>query len=418
VAVHVPAPALAETAAHPCATHWWTNNQRDHIMHARSPLLAKLLIASCAALGAQLAACGGYGGSYSMTGAGPGATCGGTYSVACPPPSVSLSAPAANATVSGTVTLTADASVSATYNLTVSSVNFEVDGASVGTAMSSPFSVMWDSTKVANGSHTLTAIVTDSANGTMTSAPVTVMVQNAAAAAAVMGPEQLFPVPASQASGMARLTVKADSGALSGTVSLHGMSATTVTLNQGFAGSSGEALLALAPRSAHAGEWQVPANTTLSAAQVTALDAGRLYVLATSAAHPAGEIRGQLAPGGVHVTFSELSISPEAAALGVAAAGVVAATLDARAATLTVHVNSAGIDDASAAQLSGSTGATLAGLARDPLDMGHFSIQATGLSAAQVADFESGRLSVSVAASSLPEGVLRGAIGPGPAPHD
>jgi hypothetical protein len=44
--------------------------------------------------------------------------------------------------------------------------------------------------------------------------------------------------------------------------------------------------------------------------------------------------------------------------------------------------------------------------------MGHFSIQATRLSAAQVADFEAGRLSVSVAAASLPEGVLRGAIGP------
>jgi hypothetical protein len=409
----VPAGARAETAAHSRATHWRTNNQRDQVMSARHPLLAKFLIASCAALGALLGACGGYGSSYSPMGAGPGATCGGAYSVACPPPTVSLAAPAANATVSGTVTLTADASASATYSLTVSSVNFEVDGASVGTAMSSPFTVMWDSTKVANGNHTLTAIVTDSANDTMTSTPVTVTVQNAAAAAAaVMGPEQLFPAPASKASGMAHLTAQADSGALSGTVTLGGMNATAVTLHEGFAGSSGEALLALAPRTGHAGEWQVPANTTLSAAQVSALDNGELYVLATSSAHPAGEIRGQLAPGGVSVTISPLSVSPEATALGVAAAGVAAATLDARAGTLTVHVNSGGIDDASAAQLSGSTGAKLAGLARDPLDMGHFSIQATRLSAAQVADFEAGRLSVSVAASSLPEGVLRGAIGP------
>jgi CHRD domain/Bacterial Ig domain len=414
MAMRVPAPAPAETAAQPCATHWRTNNQRDEVMHAHSPLLAKFLIASGAALAALLAACGGYGGNYSMTGAGPGATCGGTYSVACPPPSVSLSAPAANATLSGTVTLSAVASASSTYKLTVASVNFEVDGASVGTAMSAPFSVMWDSTKVANGNHTLTAIVTDSANDTMTSTPVTVMVQNAAAAAAVMGPEQLFPAPASKASGMARLTVRADSGVLSGTVTLSGMNATAVTLHEGFAGSSGEALLALAPRAGHAGEWQVPANTTLSATQVSALDAGRLYLLATSSAHPEGEIRGQLAPGGVEVTFSELSLSPEAAALGVTAAGVAAATLDARAGTLTVHVSSAGIDDASAAQLSGSTGAQLAALARDPLDMGHFSIQATQLRAAQVADFRSGRLSVSVAASSLPEGALRGAIGPAP----
>jgi len=411
--MHVPAAARAETAAHERATHWRTNNQRGQAMHARHPLLAKFLIASCAALGALLGACGGYGSSsYSPTGAGPGATCGGTYNVACPPPTVSLTAPAANATVSGTVTVTADATASATYSLTVSSVNFEVDGASVGTAMSSPFTVMWDSTKVANGNHTLTAIVTDSAHDTMTSTPVTVTVQNAAAAAAVMGPEQLFPAPASKASGMAHLTAHADSGALTGTVTLSGMNATAVTLNEGFAGSSGEALLALAPRPGHAGEWQLPANTTLSAAQLTAFDEGRLYVLATSSTHPAGEIRGQLAPGGVSVTFSELSVSPEAAALGVQAAGVAAATLDIGAGTLTMHVSSAGIDDASAAQLAGSTGAQLAALARDPVDMGHFSIQATRLSAAQVADFEAGRLSVSVAAGSLPEGVLRGAIGP------
>lgn len=380
-------------------------------MHARHPLLAKFLVASCAVLGALLGACGGYGSGYSMTGAGPGATCGGTYMVACPPPTVSLTAPAANATVSGMVTLTADATASATYNLTVASVDFQVDAVSVGTAMSSPFTVMWDSTKVANGNHALTAVVTDSAHGTMTSATVTVTVQNAAAAIA-MGPEQLFPAPASKASGMARLTAQADSGALSGTVTLSGVNATAVTLNEGFAGSSGAALLSLAPRAGRAGEWQVPANTYLSAAQLTALDQGRLYVLATSSAHPAGEIRGQLAPAGVHVTFSELGISPEAAAQGVAAAGVAAATLDTRTGTLTLHVNSAGIDDASAAQLAGASGAQLAGLARDPLELGHFSIQAARLSAAQVADFDSGRLSVSVAASSLPEGVLRGAIGP------
>ncbi|HEV2285616.1 MAG TPA: CHRD domain-containing protein, partial [Steroidobacteraceae bacterium] len=284
---------------------------------------------------------------------------------------------------------------------------------SVGTATASPYTVMWDSTKVANGSHTLTAIVTDSAHDTTTSAAVTVTVQNAAAAAAAtMSPQQLFPSPASKASGMARLTVQGDSGSLSGTVTLSGMSATAVTLHEGFAGSSGETLLALAPRAGHTGEWQVPANTTLSAAQVAALAAGKLYLLASSAAHPAGEVRGQIAPEGVRVTFAALSPSPEADALGVHAAGVAAATFDGRGGTLTVHVSSAGIADASGAQLSSSTGAKLAGLSRDPLDMGHFSAESTRLTAAEVSDFEAGRLSVSVAAASLPEGALVGAIGP------
>jgi hypothetical protein len=381
-------------------------------MHARHSLHAKSLIASCAVLGALLSACGGYGGG-SYSGGGPGATCGGTYNVACPPPTVTLTAPAANATVSGMVTLTATAAASAAYNLTVVSVNFEVDATSVGTAMASPYTVTWDSTTVANGAHTLTAIVTDSAHGTTTSGAVMVTVTNAAAAAAAtMGPGQIFPAPASKASGVAHFSVRADNGAVSGTVNLRGLNATAVTLNEGFAGTSGEALMSLAPRAGHAGEWEVPGNATLSAAQLAAFGAGRVYVLATSAAHPAGEIRGQLAPAGVHVTFSALSAVPEAEAQGLNPAGVAASTLDAKSGTLTVHVSSAGIEDASAAQLSGSTGAQLRELARDPVDMGHFSAERTRLSAAEIADFEAGRLSVTVAAARLPEGALVGAIGP------
>jgi len=380
-------------------------------MRARHPLSASFLTFVCTSLAAVLTACGGYGGgSYSMTGGGPGATCGGTYSVACPPPTVSLTAPAANATVSGTVTLTATATASMTYNLTIKSVAFMVDGTTVGTVTSSPYSFMWDSTKVTNGSHMLTAMATDSANDTMTSAAVMVTVSNAAAAA--MGPGQIFPAPGSSASGTAHFSAHADSGVFSGTVSLSGMSANAVTIHQGFAGTTGEAVLSLAPSAGHPGEWSVPANTTLGAAQLAALARGELYVVASSAAHPQGEIRGQVLPGGVQVSISELSASPEALAMGMPARGMAAVTLDSGSATLTVHVNSAGIEDATGAEVADAAGTPLAGLSRDDNDMGHFSGQLARLSAAALADFHAGRLSVSVAAGSTPEGALRGAIGP------
>jgi hypothetical protein len=381
-------------------------------MHAPHTLLARSLVLTSVVLATLLSACGGYGSNYSATGAAPGASCGGTYSVACPPPSVSLTAPTANATVSGTVTLTADATASTTYGLTIASVEFLVDGTSVGTVMSSPYTFMWDSTKVANGNHTLTAMATDSAKDTMTSAPVTVSVSNAGAAAAALSPAQIFPTPVSAASGAAHFSAPADGGALSGTVTLSGMSASAVTLHQGFAGSTGETVLALAPSAAHAGEWVVPANTTLSEAQLAALARGGLYLLASSAAHPQGEIRGQLLPDGVSVSISPLRASPEALALGLQASGVAAATLDARAATLTVHVNSSGIEDATAAQVAGVAGTRLGALERDGVDMGHFSGEFMRLSSATLADFEAGRLSVGVAAASVPEGALRGAIGP------
>jgi len=157
----------------------------------------------------------------------------------------------------------------------------------------------------------------------------------------------------------------------------------------------------------------VPPNVVLSAAEAGALAQGRLYVIATSDANPNGEIRGQLAPESVRVTFSELDASPEAAALGLRASGVAATTVDTRAGTLTVQVNTAGVEDATAARvLSGAAGTPLAELARSPVEMGHFSTELARISAADIESFEAGRLSVSVATPAAPAGALRGAISP------
>ena len=381
-------------------------------MHARHPYLARFLILNFAALAAVLSACGGYGSNYTPTGGGPGATCGGTYMTACPPPTVSVSAPAANATVSGTVALTATAAASSTYDLTVTSVQFDVDNASVGTVMTAPYTFNWDSTKVANGNHSITAIVIDSANGTTTSAPVTVNVQNAAAAAAALAPEQIFPMPASRASGTARVSVARDSGALSGSVVLTGVAAKSVTLNEGFAGTTGDAVLALAPSAGKPGVWEVPAGAELTPQQVAALGSGKLYVIATSAAFPNGEVRGQLVPGSVHVSFTALRATAEAAGtFGPGAGALAATTLDTGAGTLTVHVSSAGVEDTTAARvMSGAT--VLAELARDAVEPGHWSTELARISAADIESFEAGGWTVSVAASAAPQGALRGAIQP------
>lgn len=95
-------------------------------------------------------------------------------------PTVSVSAPAANSTVSGTVQLAATASAPAG----VKSVQFKVDGSNQGPALTaSPYQTAWDTTKLGNGSHTLTAVVTDNNNQTAASAPVSVNVSNQAAGA-------------------------------------------------------------------------------------------------------------------------------------------------------------------------------------------------------------------------------------------
>ncbi len=91
-------------------------------------------------------------------------------------PTISLAAPAAGATVSGTISVTATAS----DNVGVVGVQFKRDGVNLGTEdTTAPYSTSWNTTAVANGSHTLTAVARDAAGNVKTSAAVTVTVSNA-----------------------------------------------------------------------------------------------------------------------------------------------------------------------------------------------------------------------------------------------
>ena len=89
------------------------------------------------------------------------------------PPTVTLTAPAG--TVSGTVAVTANAA----DNAGVTQVEFFADATSLGTDTSAPYSVDWNTTTVADGDVTLTAVAHDAATNTTTSTPVVVTVSNA-----------------------------------------------------------------------------------------------------------------------------------------------------------------------------------------------------------------------------------------------
>ena len=91
------------------------------------------------------------------------------------PPTAAITAPAG--TVSGTVTLTANAS----DNVGVAGVQFLVDNNPVAAEdITSPYGVSWNTATVANGTHILTALARDINGNTATSAPVTLTVANAA----------------------------------------------------------------------------------------------------------------------------------------------------------------------------------------------------------------------------------------------
>src|SRR5262245_20412824 len=91
------------------------------------------------------------------------------------PPTVSVSAPANNATVAGSVTVSANAS----DNVGVVGVLFKLDGNVLGVEdTTAPYSVSWNTSAASDGTHVLTAVARDAAGYSTTSAAITVTVAN------------------------------------------------------------------------------------------------------------------------------------------------------------------------------------------------------------------------------------------------
>jgi hypothetical protein len=91
------------------------------------------------------------------------------------PPAVSMTSPAPAATVAGLTTVSANAS----DNKSVLGVQFLLDGAALGSEVTSPpYSIVWNSTTATAGSHTLAARARDGAGLTATSNPQTIVVDN------------------------------------------------------------------------------------------------------------------------------------------------------------------------------------------------------------------------------------------------
>src|SRR5207253_3844694 len=94
-------------------------------------------------------------------------------------PVVSLFTPAANATLTGVVTLTA----TAVDDRELAEVRFQLDGQDLGAATTTDltptkYTLPWDSRGSANGTHTLTATAHDAAGNSATAAGIPVTISN------------------------------------------------------------------------------------------------------------------------------------------------------------------------------------------------------------------------------------------------
>ena len=104
---------------------------------------------------------------------------GGTSAADTTQPTVSITAPIQNASVSGTIAVSANGS----DNNAVTGVQFLLDGTILGTEDTlAPYTINWTTTSTTNGAHTLSAIARDAAGNTKTSTAVNVVVSNGNAA--------------------------------------------------------------------------------------------------------------------------------------------------------------------------------------------------------------------------------------------
>jgi hypothetical protein len=92
-------------------------------------------------------------------------------------PTVSLTKPTKDGTVSGQVSLSANAS----DNIGVTQVEFKVNGNSIGVDTTAPYAVSWNSASVSDGSYNLTAVARDAAGNVTSSTALAVRVDNSPA---------------------------------------------------------------------------------------------------------------------------------------------------------------------------------------------------------------------------------------------
>ncbi|NRF66163.1 CHRD domain-containing protein [Aquincola sp. S2] len=212
---------------------------------------------------------------------------------------------------------------------------------------------------------------------------------------------------ASGAKGSASLSLDRATRTLSATVSVDGATPTLAHIHVGAAGKAGAVVLPLALSASGASL----AATVLSTAQLQSLDAGDLYLNVHSAAHPGGEIRGQI---GREVYSARLSGAQETAPVATTAHGSGRLVLNPVTRALSGELEVHGLAATAAhihAGAVGSNGAVAIALV-DHGGHGHFEVPAnTVLTPAQVDALRAGGLYFNVHSAANPGGEVRGQIG-------
>jgi len=215
------------------------------------------------------------------------------------------------------------------------------------------------------------------------------------------------PANASTATGAASFSVDPATKILTGTVTTVGIVGTASHIHEGAPGVAGPVVIPLAGGTD--GVWTVPANTILTDAQYTALQANNYYVNVHSSALPAGEIRGQIE---FRVSFANLTAAQETPPTTSTATGYMSLAVNPTTGAVSGSVITAGITGTGAHIHEAATG--VSGSIIIPLTDaggGVWTVPAGAtLTSSQLTSWQSGNLYVNVHTVANPAGEIRGQL--------
>lgn len=212
------------------------------------------------------------------------------------------------------------------------------------------------------------------------------------------------PAVTTAATGSGTLTFDRNTGAVSGRVTTFGLTASAAHIHEGAIGVNAPVIVPMTQTSP--GVWDVPAGSTLTVAQVDSLLAGNLYVNVHSTANPGGEIRAQI---GRQVFYARLTGAQEVPAVTTSASGTGTFVFDPETRTLRGTVTTTGVAGTVAHVHTGAVG--VAGPVTIPMSGGPtWTLPATVLTDAQVADLLGGLMYANVHSAVNPGGEIRGQI--------
>jgi hypothetical protein len=191
---------------------------------------------------------------------------------------------------------------------------------------------------------------------------------------------------------------------------------TAAHLHSALAGTNGGVVVPMTLDALSAGHW--------FAADVDFSDLGNqlavaeLYFNLHTADHPAGELRAQVVPMTYQVLISTLDSMQAVSAEPVnsTASGVSAVTLELATNTFSIHVNTTGVEDATAAHIhagaAGINGGVIFPLEQSLADLNHWSAENQMFTAEQLVAFLDGAMYVNVHTPAYPGGEIRGQLTP------